>query len=71
MEYNTNGKGVMALMKHILIIYSPNWKCMVLWKIVFEIGNGLCARSKNAAWKIQCQSKLVLYINWKRQEQCY
>ena len=30
MEYNTNGKGVMALMKYILIIYSPNGKCMVI-----------------------------------------
>ena len=40
MEYNTNGKGIMAPMKYILIIYSPNWECMVLWNIVFESGNG-------------------------------
>ena len=40
MDYNNNGKGIMATMKYILIIYSPNLKCMVLWKIIFEIGNG-------------------------------
>ena len=45
-EYNTNGKGIMAVMKYILIIYSPNWKCMVLWKIIFEIGNGHGEREK-------------------------
>ena len=39
MEYNHNGKYIMAPMKYILIIYSPDWKDMVLWKIVFEIGN--------------------------------
>ena len=39
MEYNPYGKGIMAPMKYILIIYSPNWKIMVLWKLVFEIGN--------------------------------
>ena len=38
-EYNHNGKNIMVPMKYILIIYSPDWKGMVLWKIVFEIGN--------------------------------
>ena len=40
MEYSTNGKDIMAPMKCILIVFSPNWKCMVLWKTVFEIGSG-------------------------------
>ena len=35
MEYNTNGKGIMAPMKYILIIYSPNWKCVVLCERLF------------------------------------
>ena len=30
MEYNPYGKGIMAPMKYILIIYSPNRKIMVL-----------------------------------------
>ena len=38
-EYNHNGKNIMVPMKYILIIYSLDWKGMVLWKIVFEIGN--------------------------------
>ena len=40
MEYSTNGKDIMAPMKCILIVFSLNWKCMVLWKTVFEIGGG-------------------------------
>ena len=39
MEYNSNGKGIMAPIKYILIIYGPNWKGMALWKTVFGIGD--------------------------------
>ena len=51
MEYNTNGKCIMAPVKYILIIYSPNLKCMVLWKIVFEIGNAHGERLKKCSVK--------------------
>ena len=37
MKHNINGKGIMAPMEYTLLVYSPNGKSMVLWKIVFEV----------------------------------
>ena len=39
MVYGPNGKGIMASMEYILIIYSPNGKDMDLWNIFFPSGN--------------------------------
>ena len=39
MEYNSNGKGIMATMKYVLMVYSSNGKGMVLRKIVFRRDN--------------------------------
>ena len=39
MEYNSNGKGIMATMKYVLMVYSSNGKGMVLRKIVFGRDN--------------------------------
>ena len=35
MEYSPNGKGIMAPMEYIPMVYRPNEKSLVLWKIVF------------------------------------
>ena len=35
MEYNPNGKGVMAPIEYTLMIYSPSENVLVLLKIVF------------------------------------
>ena len=40
MENSPNVKGIMASMKYTTMIYSPNGKSMVLWKILFESDNG-------------------------------
>ena len=37
-EYSSNGKD-MVPMKYNLLVYSPNGKGMVLWKVVFGRGN--------------------------------
>ena len=39
MEYNSNGKGIMATMKYVLMVYSSNGKSMVSRKIVFRRDN--------------------------------
>ena len=35
-EYNPNGKYIMTPMECTLMVYSPNGKCMVSWKIAFK-----------------------------------
>ena len=40
MVYEPNGKDIMVPVENILMIYSPNRKGMILWKIVFRSGNG-------------------------------
>ena len=35
-EYNPSGKDIMTPMEFTLIVYSPNGKCMVSWKIAFR-----------------------------------
>ena len=63
MVYGPNGKGIMASLEYILIIYSPHEKDMVLWNIVFPSGNRRGKRKKkDALKKMQCRSKLVLGI---------
>ena len=39
MLYDPNGKDIMVPMENTLIIYNPNKKGMILWKIVFRSGN--------------------------------
>ena len=39
MEYSPMEKDIMAQMEYTLMVYSPNGKGMVLWKIVFRSGN--------------------------------
>ena len=36
MQYNTNGKGITAPKKYVLMVHSPNGKGMVLRKIVLK-----------------------------------
>ena len=43
-EYIPNGKGIIIPIEYTLMVYSPNGKVMVLWKIVFQSGNGLGKR---------------------------
>ena len=38
-DHGPNGKGIMASMEYILIIYSPNGKDMDLWNIFSPSGN--------------------------------
>ena len=66
MEYNTNGKGIMAPMKYILIIFSPNWKCMALWRIIFEIGNGYGEREKKYSVKDTMSIKISFMLHLKK-----
>ena len=40
MEYSPNGKSIIAPMKHTPMIYNFNEKGMILWKILFQSGNG-------------------------------
>ena len=39
MEYSPNGGGIIAPMEYTPIVYSPNGKDMLLWKILFWSGN--------------------------------
>ena len=50
MEYSPYGKAIMAPIEYTLKVCSPNWKGIVLWKIVLRSGN----REKKKK-KIQCK----------------
>ena len=44
MEYNRQRKDIMTPMENTLMVYSPNGKGVVLWKIPFRSVNRHCER---------------------------
>ena len=55
MEYSPNGRDILAPMGYTPMVYSPNGKDMVLWKILFQNGNGLSKDKINYNKQIQFQ----------------
>ena len=67
MEYNLNGKGIMAPMEYVLMVYSHNRKGMILRKIVFRSGNCHSKRKKMQYKRFAISIKISHdYIKWTK-----
>ena len=68
-EYIPNGKGIIIPIEYTLMVYSPNGKVMVLWKIVFQSGNGLGKKLKKRYVIKDAMSvkiSFMHYMKWAR-----
>ena len=66
-RHSSNRKDMVWTSKeYTLIVYRPNGKDVVLWRLFFEVAI-IMVKDKKTLLKIQCQSKLVLWFTWSGQ----